>query len=177
MKPCPYCRQELENDAAQCPYCERWLDPALDRTLNADSAPILLPPRALSGLAIASLVCGIFWVLGMGSVAALILGYLALRQIRRDPLRVGGRRMAIAGVVLGCVGIAGTVLVLFLGYEIWKTKREYYATPVHRQARVHVIQSAAGAGIASTTGAADSMRFSPVVISQQDVSSSKRLTS
>jgi amino acid transporter len=118
----------------QCPNCQRWLDPALDATLNADSPPIVLPPRTMNGLAIGSLVCAIFWVCGLGSVAALILGYIALRQIRRDPLRLRGRGMAIAGVTLGWLGILGLVLVIALGIHFWRT---HEASP---QQRPHVEQ-------------------------------------
>ena len=135
MRPCPYCAAEIENDALQCVHCSRWLDPKLDSTLNADSPPLLLPPRTTSGLAIGSLVCGIFWVCGMGAIAALILGYLALRQIRRAPLRIKGKGLAIAGIVLGWLGVAGLAAVITVGIFIWKGHgqhpKEPQAQPVH----------------------------------------------
>jgi uncharacterized protein DUF4190 len=120
LKPCPYCAFDIENAAGQCPNCHRWLDPALDSTLNADSPLLVFPPRATNGLAIASFVCGIFWVWGIGSIAALILGYLALRQIRREPLRLRGRGLAVAGVTLGWLGVVGLALVITLGIRFWR---------------------------------------------------------
>ena len=83
--------------------------------MNADAPPLVLPPRIVSGLAIASLVCGLSWLAGLGSIAAIILGYLGLRQIRREPLRLKGRRMAIVGIVLGWIGIVGVLAMLWLG--------------------------------------------------------------
>jgi Domain of unknown function (DUF4190) len=135
LKPCPYCGARIENDSLQCAHCNRWLDPKLDSTLNADSPLLVLPPRTTSGLAIGSLVCGIFWVGGLGAIAALILGYLGLRQIRREPLRVKGRGIAIAGIVLGWLGVVGLAMVITLGVYFWKghhqQPKEPQAQPVN----------------------------------------------
>jgi hypothetical protein len=68
-------------------------------------------PR-VSLLAFASLVCGIVWVLGIGSICAVILGHLALRRLRRTGH--SGRGLAIIGLVLGYVGVVAT-FVLWLG--------------------------------------------------------------
>jgi Domain of unknown function (DUF4190) len=119
MKPCPYCSAPLEDTAFKCDKCERWLDPKLDATLNADSPPIVLPPRTTSGLAIGSLACAIFGV-GPGSIVAVILGYIALRQIRREPLRIGGKGLATAGIVLGWLGIVAAISLLLVGIYFWK---------------------------------------------------------
>jgi hypothetical protein len=67
-------------------------------------------PKVLS---IASLCCGIAALVGFGffllpQIAAVILGHMALA---REP---GGRGMAIAGLVLGYVGVALTILVIVI---------------------------------------------------------------
>jgi len=67
-------------------------------------------PKTLS---IASMCCGIAALVGFGffllpQLAAVILGHLALH---REP---AGRGMAIAGLVMGYVGIAVTILVLVI---------------------------------------------------------------
>lgn len=70
------------------------------------------PQTPTSGLAIASLVCGIaeLFTLGLAAIPAVILGHMARSQIRRTGERGDG--MAIAGLVLGYVCIAGWVVVL-----------------------------------------------------------------
>lgn len=68
------------------------------------------PAQAVNGLAIASLVLGILWVYWVGSILALVFGYMALKQIRERSET--GRGMAIAGVVLGWIGVATGVLLI-----------------------------------------------------------------
>lgn len=70
-------------------------------------------PRQTNGLAIASLVLGILWMGWLGSILAIILGYVALRQI--DERNESGQGIAVAGVVLGLVGLAvGVIVAIFL---------------------------------------------------------------
>lgn len=57
---------------------------------------------ATNTFAIVSLVLGILWILGIGSVLAVVFGHLSLRQIHTTG--ENGRGMAIAGLVLGYVG-------------------------------------------------------------------------
>lgn len=68
-----------------------------------------------NGLAIASLFLGIIWLFGLGSFVAIALGYLGLKQIEASAGREGGRAIAIAGIVIGVVGLASMgILVAFL---------------------------------------------------------------
>jgi hypothetical protein len=63
-----------------------------------------------NGLAVASLLFGIVWLGGIGSLAALVLGYRARREIR---ISAGGQRgssLATIGIVLGWIGIAMLVI-------------------------------------------------------------------
>jgi hypothetical protein len=83
------------------------------------TAPAQLPPpapagRPTSALAIVSVVSGILgWTLMpfLGSIAAVICGHMARAEIRRDP-NIDGDGLAIAGLVLGWVAIALSVLAL-----------------------------------------------------------------
>jgi hypothetical protein len=71
-------------------------------------------PRRTNGLAIASMVLGILWMYWIGSVLALVFGYIARNQIREHG--EGGSGMATAGIVLGWVGVG--LLGLGLGAGI-----------------------------------------------------------
>ncbi|HEY6424059.1 MAG TPA: DUF4190 domain-containing protein [Pseudonocardiaceae bacterium] len=66
--------------------------------------------RPTNGLAIASMVLGIIWIYWIGSILALIFGYIARQQIRERG--EGGAGMAMAGIVLGWVGVG--VLAIFI---------------------------------------------------------------
>lgn len=68
-------------------------------------------PKPTSGLAITSLVCGILYVCGVGSLLAVIFGHIGLGQTRRGERTGGG--IAIAGLVLGYLGLLGTVAAAF----------------------------------------------------------------
>ncbi len=72
--------------------------------------PYYAPARSTNGLAIASMVLGILWIYWVGSILALIFGYVARKQIRER--NQGGDGMAIAGIVLGWIGVGTLCLVL-----------------------------------------------------------------
>lgn len=65
-----------------------------------------------NGFAIAALVLGIVWVYWIGSILALVFGYIGKNQIDQSGGRETGRGMAIAGIVLGWIGVG--FLILFL---------------------------------------------------------------
>ena len=78
-------------------------------------APVYVQPQGTNGFAVASLVLGILWIFWVGSVLALVFGFIALNQIRSGGDRQGGKGLAIAGIVLGCVGVAMLLLTLAFG--------------------------------------------------------------
>jgi hypothetical protein len=67
-----------------------------------------------NGFSIAGLVLGILWLYWIGSIIALIFGYVAKNQIDNSNGTQGGRGMAIAAIVLGWVGVGTLVLVIIL---------------------------------------------------------------
>jgi uncharacterized membrane protein len=71
-------------------------------------------PGGTNGLAIASLICAILWVFWIGSLLGVIFGFVGLNQIRRTGGAQGGKGLAIAGIVIGFVGIAFLVLSIAL---------------------------------------------------------------
>jgi hypothetical protein len=70
-----------------------------------------------SGLAIASLalaIGGLTILPLLGSIVAIVLGYMARKAIRRQPDELSGDGIAIAGIVLGWIAVAVSVLGLLL---------------------------------------------------------------
>jgi Domain of unknown function (DUF4190) len=68
-----------------------------------------------NGFAVASLVLGIlqfFCVPLIGTVLALVFGFIGRNQIDQSGGAQGGRGMAVAGIVLGFIGVALTVVYL-----------------------------------------------------------------
>ncbi len=76
----------------------------------------LRPQGPTNGLAIASMVLGALWLWSLGSVLALVLGYVAKRQI--DQRGESGRGLALAGIILGWIGIGVLVLVAFVAWIV-----------------------------------------------------------
>ena len=74
-------------------------------------------PPPTNGLAIASFVLGLVgWVpCGIGSVVAIVLGFVARNQIRESHGRQGGDGLALAGIVLGFVAITLLIAIIVLG--------------------------------------------------------------
>ena len=66
-------------------------------------------------LAIASLCLGVVWIFGLGSLLAVVFGLRSLRQIRESAGVEGGRSLAIAGVVIGAVGLASAAFMFAFG--------------------------------------------------------------
>lgn len=86
---------------------------------------VTLPPSPYgkkdSGLAIASLVCGLLgwsFVPFIGSIAAIITGHLAKKEIRDSGGMIGGDGMAIAGLILGYT-LVGLVLLAVLCFVLF----------------------------------------------------------
>ena len=68
--------------------------------------------QGTNGLAVASFVLSLVTLCGIGSLLGVIFGHISLGQIKRKPQ--GGRGLAIAGLVLGYLGLAAAVLIVVL---------------------------------------------------------------
>jgi Domain of unknown function (DUF1707)/Domain of unknown function (DUF4190) len=98
---------ELEERIASA-YGARWCS-ELTR-LTADVTPPPPPPalpvfvrrqQRVSGFAVASVACALIWMWGLASVAAIVFGHLAVREIRSSNGLRSGMGIAITGIVLG----------------------------------------------------------------------------
>jgi len=67
-------------------------------------------------LALISLVLGIFWIFGFGSVAAIYLGHKALVEIAKPERHESGRAFAWAGIASGIFGLMSTGLVIAVAF-------------------------------------------------------------
>jgi hypothetical protein len=140
---CPQCGAPNEDDAVFCGNCGAVLNPdeapvesedkfeeeflAEDTSLRPSPPPPLpsrspAPPTgptpATSGLAIAALVMGIggLTILPLlGSILAIIFGYMARNDIRKRPSEVTGDGLAMAGIVMGWIAVGLSVLGLIVG--------------------------------------------------------------
>jgi len=79
---------------------------------RAAPRPVAQRPRSLNRLALASLITGLFWWWFVGSVAAIVMGHIALRQIDRSQGTQYGRPLAVAGLTLGYLAL---IMALIFG--------------------------------------------------------------
>ncbi len=87
--------------------------------MNNSPQSIYIVAQQNSGLAIASLVFGILSILGLAFcgafLVAIITGHMALSQIKRSGGTIGGRGMAIAGLILGYIpGAIAISIIVFM---------------------------------------------------------------
>jgi hypothetical protein len=83
-------------------------------------------------LAVLSLVFGIVWCAGIGSLLAVILSVKARRSIRESGGAESGEGLAMAGLVLGILGIVATVLTTLLVVMIGITAKNAVQDAVQR---------------------------------------------
>jgi hypothetical protein len=73
------------------------------------------PTSSTNGLAIASLVSSIAgWFCGIGFIVGIVLGVIAKNQIDQSGGAQQGRGMAVAGIIIGVIGIALGVLIFII---------------------------------------------------------------
>jgi hypothetical protein len=84
-------------------------------TESAPSGQLVVPVRETNGSATVSVLLGVLWLAGIGSVLAIIFGYRARREIKNSGGSQKGSTLATVGIVLGWVGVAMLVVVVLGG--------------------------------------------------------------
>ena len=139
---CANCLTSLNTDARFCPTCGMAVGstaapapaapavqaaPVAPNQVPQEPAPVYQPaytpaPISTNGLAIASMVLGLTGV----SIVALVLGYIARKQIRQSNGRQEGSGFATAGIVLGWIGtVLGTIVVIvYIVFIAWAVQND-----------------------------------------------------
>lgn len=90
-------------------------------------------PTPTSGMAIASMVCGIVslflcYLNLLAAIPAVICGHMALSRINQSPVPVAGRGMAITGLVTGYLGLLFGLL--WIGVFVFAMVSAAHSTPI-----------------------------------------------
>jgi|CXWL01.1.fsa_nt_gi hypothetical protein len=86
-------------------------------------------PQRISALAVVSMVCGILCCLPFVGTVGVILGGLAILLIAKSGGRLGGRTLAVVGIVLGIIGTAGWGSAILGARQWFNNYREHFAKP------------------------------------------------
>ena len=106
---CAQCGRQFEEQGVRfCPWCRRELPPS---SFGSAPPPGPIEPKT-SSLAIVSLICGILFLVPFSGIAAIVTGHMSRSRIRRSGGRLAGAGMAMAGLVLGYIGILILPVVL-----------------------------------------------------------------
>jgi hypothetical protein len=91
--------------------------------MAASYGHVVATRRHLSGTAIASLTLSLAGFLGLvliGPLLGVIFGHVAMNQIKKSNGLVGGRGVAMVGLIIGYVGfVLSVILLAILGYAIY----------------------------------------------------------
>jgi type IV pilus assembly protein PilA len=110
---CAACGNGLAADDKFCRVCGR---SAGEANASIPGMPSMAPAASAvtSGKAIASLVCGLLFFVPMAFIAAVVFGHLAISEIRKSAGRLKGEGLAMAGLVLGYIWVAGIPIFLII---------------------------------------------------------------
>lgn len=99
------------------------------------------------GLAIASLILSIISILGspilglgvVGALSSVTLGAIALSKIKKKPTNYGGRKMAIAGIMIGVILLGSAAITLPLVMK--GVKLSHSTGAIHSLRAIHQVQA------------------------------------
>jgi type IV pilus assembly protein PilA len=109
---CSRCGNAVTETSKFCDKCGQPVTAMPQPTSPTIPAIGEVPPT--SGKAIGSLIAGIFGFIFPAAITAVILGHMSRSEIRKSNGRLKGDGMALAGLILGYVGIAAIPLILII---------------------------------------------------------------
>lgn len=110
---CPACGSSMTAEDRFCRVCGT----AVSGTSPASSIggpPASVAPPTTSGKAVVSLVSGLLFFIPLAFLVAIVFGHIALSEIKKSAGRLKGEGMAIAGLILGYMWIAGIPIILII---------------------------------------------------------------
>jgi len=113
---CKQCGNALTPGTSFCGVCGKEQDASPASISNSITGSGPPPSRSVptSGMAIASLIFGILFFLLPSAILAIILGHVSLSEIKKSAGRIKGEGLAIAGLILGYMGIVCIPLILII---------------------------------------------------------------
>jgi hypothetical protein len=112
---CTKCGSPNDDNNFRCVKCGNVIQKQVVVDDMGDSSAMrMLLPVGRSGLAIAAGYAGLFALLIAPAPLALVLGLLAIRDIKLNPKKHGMGRAVFATVI----GAIGTVILLWVGYSL-----------------------------------------------------------
>lgn len=111
---CPQCGNAVSDEERFCRVCGRASTASAGAGHDPSLPPAVGTPAPTSGKAIASLVLGLLSFTLFAAIPAIVFGHIALSEVTKSAGRLQGRGMAIAGLVLGYLGIAMLPFILII---------------------------------------------------------------
>ena len=116
---CPQCGQQNPAESATCGHCGQPLmtPGAAPQPSPATGAPAPAPGGVVptAGKATASLVLGLLsLIICLAGIPAIILGHMALSEIKKSAGRLKGDGMALAGLIMGYLSMVAIPFILII---------------------------------------------------------------
>jgi len=111
---CPACGNSMEAGDRFCRVCGKTVAASPTASPAAGAPPVPTGPPETSGKAVASLVLGLLFFVPFAFIAAIVFGHIALSEIKKSAGRLTGEGMAIAGLVLGYLGVVFIPITLII---------------------------------------------------------------
>ncbi len=105
-----------------------------------------------NGLSVASLVLGIVWVFGIGSILAVIFGFVGRKQIKDSGGRQTGEGLALAGIILGFLGVLGLIFWVVLIAAVANTVEHCHNVGTNSNAAVCTTMHVGGGSSSASAG-------------------------